>query len=126
LDARNLDRGPYRYRFYLYRNYETLEDLAGKASIESSRLARYLVGVLLFVGLFLLPLRFIHVYPFPMTGDQLRWWFAASDKFGIRDPEDLEISVTLIADLIVTVFLYMGVQKLWETLQAKRRAARRG
>jgi hypothetical protein len=89
-------------------------------------LVRSLVKVLLFVGLFLLLVRLVHIYPYPMTNEQLRWWFAVSAKFGIRDPEDLEVSVTLVANLILTFFLYMGVLKLWKSIHTRYRTSGRG
>jgi hypothetical protein len=89
-------------------------------------LVRSLVKALVFVGLYVLALRFIHTYPIPMTDDQIRWWFAFSRKFDVHDPDDMWFALTFIANLIVTIFLYMGVQRLWKTLQARRQTARRG
>ncbi|TDY44477.1 hypothetical protein BX592_116125 [Paraburkholderia rhizosphaerae] len=74
----------------------------------------------LFIGLFLLSFRLIHVYPFPMTDEQLRWWFAISEKFDIQDPENLEISLTFIANIIFGFFLYLALLKLWALLRATR------
>jgi hypothetical protein len=82
---------------------------------------RRVVKGMLFVGLFILSMKFVHTYPVPMTNDQVEWWFVFSEKFGIGDVEGFWLSVTALADLIVTIFLYLGVLKLWKNLQMRHR-----
>ena len=84
-------------------------------------LVRKVVKGLLFVSLFLLSIRYVHTYPLPMPNDQVEWWFVFSDKFGIDDVEGFCLSVTTLTDLIVSIFVYLGVLKLWKNLQTRRR-----
>ncbi|TDY44476.1 hypothetical protein BX592_116124 [Paraburkholderia rhizosphaerae] len=80
----------------------------------------------LFVGLFILSLKVVRTYPIPMTGEQVEWWLCLSEKLDISDLENIWVPVTCLADLIIAFFLYIGVIKLWKTLQTKRRTNRRG
>jgi hypothetical protein len=86
-------------------------------------LARRTIKGLLFVGIFILSMKFIHTYPVPMTNDQVEWWFVFSEKFGVDDVEGFWLSVTTLADLIVTIFIYVGALKLWKNLLARHRTA---
>jgi hypothetical protein len=98
-----------------------LEDSTGEAPNRSSRLANGLIRVLLFVGLYLLAVLFVSTFPFSMTIERLQWWSVFSARFGILDPEDSWVSVTLAMDLIVTIFVYMGILKLWKILRGRHR-----
>jgi hypothetical protein len=75
----------------------------------------------LFAGLFFLAVRFVHTYPIPMTVSQLDSWFALSEKFGIRDPEDLWLFVMLVVDLIVAIIAYVVIMKLWNIYEERHR-----
>ncbi|MBN3804069.1 hypothetical protein GXB81_13555 [Paraburkholderia sp. Ac-20336] len=77
------------------------------------RLVRSIFKVALFIGLFLLSVRYVHTYPMPMPESQLAFWFAASDWFGIRDPDDLYIPTMVVIELIVTILAYVAIMKLW-------------
>lgn len=83
-------------------------------------LARKLLKAVLFIGLFLLSVRYVHTYPVPMTERQLEVWFSMSDRLGIRDPEDLYISVMLILELLTTVAAYVLILKYWRFLRKRR------
>jgi hypothetical protein len=102
-----------------------LENSTSEAPSRSSRLANGLIKVLLFVGLYLLAVLFVSTFPFPMTLERLQWWSTFSAKFGFSDPADSWVSVTLALDLIVTVFVYIAVVKLWNRSQARHRENRR-
>lgn len=80
-------------------------------------IARKLMKAVLFIGLFLLSIRYIHMYPVPMTETQLVVWYSISDRLGIRDPEDLYISVMLILELLATVAAYVLILKSWRFLR---------
>lgn len=84
-------------------------------------LVRRLTKVTLFVGLFLLSVRYVHTYPLPMPENQLSAWLSVSKRMGIRDPDDLYIPVMLIAEFLVTFFLYVTIVRLWRYHWAKRR-----
>jgi hypothetical protein len=88
-----------------------LEESTGEASNSSSRLARYFLRGLLFIGLFLLAVLFVSTYPFPMTDEHMRWWSAFSAQFGIRDARGSWVSVTLLMDLIVAALVYFAIGK---------------
>lgn len=78
-----------------------------------ARLVRRLFKVALFIGLFVLSVRYVHTYPMPMPENQLAFWFAAADCFGIRDPDDLYIPTMVVIELIVAILVYVAIMKLW-------------
>jgi hypothetical protein len=76
-------------------------------------LARRVLKTVLFVGLFLLSVRYVHTYPVPMAESQLAVLLSISNRVGIRDPDDLYIPVMLILELLTTVAAYVLILKLW-------------
>jgi hypothetical protein len=76
-------------------------------------LARRLFKLALFVGLFLLSVRYVHTYPMPMPESQLSTWLSVANGIGIRDPDDLYIPVMIVVELIVTLLVYMAIVRLW-------------
>jgi len=82
-------------------------------------LVRRLYKVALFIGLFLLSVRY-----FPLSNESGQQW-RASDWLGVRDPEDLYIGVWVTIELIVAVLAYMAIMKLWRYYWAKRTLDRR-
>ena len=50
-------------------------------------LARRMLRLLLFFGLFFLAVRFVHTYPIPMTQDQQQHLIVISEEMGVRDAE---------------------------------------
>ncbi|SMG61477.1 hypothetical protein [Paraburkholderia susongensis] len=82
-------------------------------------LARRVFKVVLFLGLFVLAIRYVHTYPDPMTESQLLVWWNASEWLGIRDPEDLYFVVWVTIQLIVTVLAYMAIMRLWRYYRSK-------
>ncbi|MCG5078059.1 hypothetical protein L5014_32790 [Paraburkholderia sp. RG36] len=84
-------------------------------------LARRFIKVVLFVGLFVLSVRYVHTYPLPMPESQLSVWLSVSNRMGIRDPDDLYIPVMILIEVIVTIFLYAAIVKLWRHFWTKRR-----
>ncbi|MCX5538147.1 hypothetical protein M3A49_01315 [Paraburkholderia sp. CNPSo 3076] len=83
-------------------------------------LARRLAKVTLFVGLFLLSVRYVHTYPLRMPESQLSVWLSVSNRMGIRDPDDLYIPVMLISELVVSLLLYATIVKIWRYYWSKR------
>jgi hypothetical protein len=77
--------------------------------------------VMLFVGLFVLSMRFIHTYPLPMPPDQQHQLFVLSRKLGIRDPDDLYLSVVAIVNLIAAAIEYTLLMRLWRMVKMKWR-----
>jgi hypothetical protein len=82
-------------------------------------LARRLLKVLIFIGLFILAVKYVHTYPYPMPESQLRQWFTISEFFGISNPEDLYFPLMLVLDFIVAVVAYMLIMKVWRKLKTK-------
>jgi len=82
-------------------------------------LVRRLFKVALFLGLFILAIRYVHTYPDPMTESQLLVWWNASEWLGIRDPEDLYFVVWVTIQLIVTIVMYLAIMKLWRRYHTK-------
>lgn len=83
-------------------------------------LARRLFKTILFIGLFLLSVRYVHTYPLPMPENQLSAWLSAANQIGIRDPDDLYIPVMLFIEFIVTLFAYTAIIKLWRRYKAAK------
>jgi len=76
-------------------------------------LVRRIFKLALFIGLFLLSVRYIHTYPLPMPEDQIMFWIEASDRLGISDSDNLYIPTMVVIDLIVTILAYVAIMKLW-------------
>jgi hypothetical protein len=84
-------------------------------------LVRRLLKTVLFVGLFMLSVRYVHTHPVPMAENQLMVLLSIANRVGIRDPDDLYILVMLILELLVTVVAYVMFLKLWRLLKARHR-----
>ena len=86
-----------------------------------AKLARSLLttsfGMLLYIGLFALSMRFIHTYPYPMPPDHQHQLFVISRTIGVRDPGDLYISTVVIVNLIAASIEYSLLLKLWRKAQ---------
>jgi hypothetical protein len=83
-------------------------------------LVRRIAKTLLFVGLFLLSVRYVHTYPMPMPDSQLHVWLLAARRLGISDPDDLYIPVMLVIELIATIAAYVLIVRLWRFLANRR------
>ncbi|WP_326489730.1 hypothetical protein [Paraburkholderia sp. ZP32-5] len=86
---------------------------------------RRLFEVALFIGLFLLSVRYIPL-SHEWTPAETRAWISASDWLGIRDPEDLYFWVCVSIDLIVTVIAYVTIMRLWRQYQGRKAAQQDG
>ncbi|WP_083494080.1 hypothetical protein [Burkholderia sp. lig30] len=88
-------------------------------------LARSLLAITfkiaLFVGLFVISMRFIHTYPLPMPLDQQHQLLMASRKLGIRDPDDLYLSVVAIVNLVAAAIEYTLLMRVWRNVKMKWR-----
>jgi len=82
-------------------------------------LVRRIFKTLLFCGLFFLSVRYVHTYPMPMTQDQQQRLIVVSDKLGVRDAEALYIFTMYLIDLMVTIFAYMVIIRLWRWTQRR-------
>lgn len=76
--------------------------------------------VVLFIGLFLISIRFIHTYPQPMPFDQLQKLYAISEKLSIRDPGDLYVSALLIVNICAAAVEYKLLILLWGKYRRRR------
>ncbi|WP_081051603.1 hypothetical protein [Burkholderia diffusa] len=74
---------------------------------------RRLFKVALFFGLIALSLRYVRPYPYEWTESQMRAWLYTSQALGIRDPEDLYFAVWVTIELIVAVFAYIAITRMW-------------
>jgi hypothetical protein len=83
-------------------------------------LVRRLFKVALFIGLFLVSVRYVRPFNNEWTAGETHAWWRASDSLGVRDPEDLYIGVWLSIELIVTVFAYVVIMRLWRHSQRKK------
>lgn len=81
-------------------------------------LARRLFKTVLFLGLFLLSVRYVHTYPVPMTEEQLGILLAICDALDIRDPENLYIPAMLVLELLTTITVYILIIKSWRLFKA--------
>jgi hypothetical protein len=86
-------------------------------------LARRLFKTVLFFGLFLLSVRYVHTYPFPMPQEQLRILLAICDAMDIRDPDDLYIPAMLVLELLTTIAAYILIIKSWRFFKMKNKQA---
>lgn len=79
----------------------------------------------LFVGLFVLSMRFIHTYPQPMPPDQQHQLFAIARKLNIRDPDDLYLSTVSIVNLIAATVEFKLLMRLLVKIKRKWNTRRR-
>ncbi|MGF6852389.1 hypothetical protein [Paraburkholderia sp. CI3] len=82
-------------------------------------LVRRLFKVVLFIGLFLISVRYIPLSN-KWTASEARAWWRASDWLGIEDPSDLYFVVWLTIELIVAVLAYVVIIRLWRHCRGKR------
>ncbi|MBC8747249.1 hypothetical protein OKW43_001414 [Paraburkholderia sp. WC7.3g] len=75
-------------------------------------LVRRLCKVALFIGLFLISVRYIPLSN-KWTASEARAWWRASDWLGIEDPSDLYFVAWLTIELIVAVLAYVAIMRLW-------------
>ncbi|NUY03100.1 hypothetical protein [Paraburkholderia youngii] len=85
-------------------------------------LARRVLKVVLFCGLFRLLLPYVHPYPVEWTESESRAWLHVANWLGIRDPDDLFFWVTVAMNLTATTLVYMAIMKLWRWYRPKRGA----
>jgi len=76
-------------------------------------LVHRLFKVALFIGLFLLSVRYIHTYPLPMPEGQIMFWIDVSRRLGVRRFDNLYIATMVVIDLIVAILTYVAIMKLW-------------
>jgi hypothetical protein len=77
--------------------------------------------VALFLGLFVLSVRFIHTYPLPMPPEHQHQLFVLSQKLGVRDPGDLYVSAVVIVNLVAAAIEYTLLMRLWRKVKIKWR-----
>ncbi|MCG5075605.1 hypothetical protein [Paraburkholderia tagetis] len=81
-------------------------------------LVRRLLKVALFIGLFLISVRYIPLSD-KWTASEARAWLRASDLLGVDDPDNLYFVVWLTIELIVAVLAYMAIMRLWRYYRTK-------
>ena len=82
-------------------------------------LARKATRVLLFCGLYLLAVRYVHTYPMPMTLQQQHYLIVISKAFGVADIELFYIAAMMVIDLLVTIAAYSILVRLWRHYRTK-------
>ena len=88
-------------------------------------LARRLFKAVLFISLFVLSIRYVHTYPWPMPESHALAWLSIANRFGLHDPDDVYIPAMLALELICTVLVYAAIMALWRRYRrAKARIAR--
>lgn len=75
-------------------------------------LAHRALRLVLFIGLFILSVRYIHTYPIPMTQDQQQDLIVISGKLGVRDAEALYIFTMCFIDLIASILAYRMIMSV--------------
>ena len=76
-------------------------------------LARRMLRLLLFFGLFFLAVRFVHTYPIPMTQDQQQHLIVISEEMGVRDAEALYIFTMCFIDLVAAIVAYLAIMRFF-------------
>jgi len=82
---------------------------------------RRISKVLLFIGLFILSVKYVHTYPQPMTAHQLDVLLRICEKLGIHDPDDFYIPAMRVAELAVTIIVYASMMRIWRFYRVKQR-----
>ncbi|EDT41387.1 hypothetical protein [Burkholderia ambifaria] len=73
---------------------------------------RRLLKALLFIGLFLISVRYIPLSHEWTPADARAWW-RASEWLGVRDPEDLYFVVWVTIELSAAALAYVAIMWLW-------------
>ncbi|RQR36742.1 hypothetical protein [Burkholderia sp. Bp9142] len=81
-------------------------------------LARRLLKVLLFIGLFLISARYIPLSN-EWTPAEARAWWRASEWLGVSDPDDVYFVVWVTIELIVAVLAYIAIMWMWRHYRGK-------
>ncbi len=74
---------------------------------------------MLFVSLFALSARFIHIYPLPMLPEHQHQLFLLSQKLSVRDPENLYLFAEMAVNLIAAAIEYTLLTRLWREVKIK-------
>ncbi|MDS0795103.1 hypothetical protein NUV26_23295 [Burkholderia pseudomultivorans] len=82
-------------------------------------LARRLLKALLFIGLFVISVRYIPLSN-EWTPAEARAWWRASEWLGVHDPDDLYFVVWVTIELIVAVLAYMAITRVWRYYRGKK------
>jgi hypothetical protein len=85
-----------------------------------ARLARSMLKWLVFVGMLLLSIRYVHTYPVPMTLSQQQVLVEISNWFGVKDCELFYIVSMLLIDLMVTWIVFWATLWLWNRRPTSR------
>lgn len=83
------------------------------------KLACRFLKIALFVGRFILSIRYIHTYPVPMPANQLSVLLAICDRFDVRDPDDVYIPAMLFLELLTTIAAYAAIIRLLGRFDAR-------
>lgn len=74
-----------------------------------------------FIGVFVLSLRFVNIYPHPMSDDYQHEMFLISSKLGVKNPENFYLSVELIVNLVAASIEYALLSKLYGKIREDTR-----
>jgi len=77
----------------------------------------------LFIGLFLVSMRFIHTYPLPMPVNQQHYLIAISEIFGVRDYDGFYLSAVTLINLIAACIEYALIMRVWKHIALRRKDA---
>ncbi|NUX52890.1 hypothetical protein [Paraburkholderia youngii] len=75
-------------------------------------LARKVLKIALFIGLFLISVRYIPLSN-EWSASEARAWWRASDWLGVGDPDDLYFVFWVTIELIVAALAYLAIIKIW-------------
>ena len=74
--------------------------------------ARRLLKFFLFIGLFLISVRYMPLSN-EWTPAEARAWWRASEWLGVRDPDDLYFVVWVTIELIAAMLAYAAIMWMW-------------
>lgn len=81
--------------------------------------ARRLLKTAVFIGLFILSIRYVRLFPSPWTMEQQKFLFFISDYMGVRDPENIYVPTMIFLELITTVILYRSIINIFRKINNK-------
>ncbi|WP_233832480.1 hypothetical protein [Paraburkholderia sp. ZP32-5] len=84
-------------------------------------LVRRLFKVALFIGLFLLFVRFIG-RNLPMPDSEALRWLSIARGLGLREASDVYVPVYVTISLTIAAFAYRSIMKLWRWYQGRKAA----
>ena len=76
--------------------------------------------VILFTGVFIFSLRFIHPYPIEFSIKQAGQLTEMANNMGFRDPEMFYLLCVMLINTFISILIYWVIMKIWTIFRARQ------